>query len=163
MDPFSTVYKLQQCVWPQCLDRIPGQSINFWAQLCTSVNSEMLGCGGEERENSELSHYYPRVLGIKTILSVIYNNNNNGYLERLTRTGPKRLHSLYMHILSKLQRVQTRARAYTRHTHTHIRTHARTYARARAHTHTYTHTHTHTHTHTVVYQAIGLEKGVVVF
>ena len=119
MDPFSTVYKLQQCVWPQHLDRIPGQSINFWAQLCTSVNSEMLGCGGEGRENSELSHYYPRVLGIKTFLSVIYNNNSNGYLERLTRTGPKRLHSLYMYILLKLQRVQTRARAYTRHTHTH--------------------------------------------
>ena len=28
-------------------------------------------------------------------------NNNNDYLERLTRTGPKRLHVLYKYILSK--------------------------------------------------------------
>ena len=28
-------------------------------------------------------------------------NNNNEYLERLTRTGPKRLHVLYKYILSK--------------------------------------------------------------
>ena len=29
-----------------------------------------------------------------------YNNNNNGYLEHLTHTGPKCLHILYMHIFS---------------------------------------------------------------
>ena len=28
-------------------------------------------------------------------------NNNNEYLERLTRAGPKRLHDLYKYILSK--------------------------------------------------------------
>ena len=28
-------------------------------------------------------------------------NNNNEYLERLTRTGPKRLHDIYKYILSK--------------------------------------------------------------
>ena len=26
--------------------------------------------------------------------SIVHNNNNNGYLERLIRTGPKRLHIL---------------------------------------------------------------------
>ena len=39
-------------------------------------------------------------------------NNNNEYLERLTRTGPKRLHVLYEYILSKLS-------AYNMNAHTH--------------------------------------------
>ena len=47
--------------------------------------------------------------------SLKHNNNNNEYLERLTRTGPKRLHVLYKYILSKFN-------AHT-HAHTHARTH----------------------------------------
>ena len=34
------------------------------------------------------------------------NNNNNEYLERLTRTGPKRLHVLYKYIFVKIQCIQ---------------------------------------------------------
>ena len=55
------------------------------------------------------------------------NNNNNEYLERLTRTGPKRLHVLYKYILSKFN-------AYNMNAHTHARTHRP--ARTRTHTHT---------------------------
>ena len=33
----------------------------------------------------------------------LYNNNNNEYLERLTRTGPKRLHVLYKYVFVKIQ------------------------------------------------------------
>ena len=36
----------------------------------------------------------------------INNNNNNEYLERLTRTGPKRLHILYKYIFVKIQCIQ---------------------------------------------------------
>ena len=43
-------------------------------------------------------------------------NNNNEYLERLTRTGPKHLHVLYKYILSKFN-------AYNMNAHTHSRTH----------------------------------------
>ena len=46
-------------------------------------------------------------------------NNNNEYLERLTRTGPKRLHVLYKHILSKFS-------AYNMNARTHARTHTQT-------------------------------------
>ena len=46
------------------------------------------------------------------------NNNNNEYLERLTCTGPKRLHVLYKYILSKFNAYNMNA-----HTHTHARTH----------------------------------------
>ena len=65
------------------------------------------------------------------------NNNNNEYLERLTRTGPKRLHVLYKYILSKFN-------AYNINAHTHARTHrdrthTRTYARTNARTHARTH------------------------
>ena len=64
-------------------------------------------------------------------------NNNNEYLERLTRTGPKRLHVLYKYILSKFN-------AYKMNVHTHARTHTQirtcTHARSRAYTHTHTHT-----------------------
>ena len=60
---------------------------------------------------------------------LLYNNNNNNvYLERLTRTGPKRLHVLYKYIFKN---------AYNMNAHTH----------RLAHTQTRTHTHTHTHTH----------------
>ena len=55
------------------------------------------------------------------------NNNNNEYLERQTRTGPKRLHVLYKYILSKFN-------AYNMNAHTHARTHRP--ARTRTHTHT---------------------------
>ena len=58
-------------------------------------------------------------------------NNNNEYLERLTRTGPKRLHALYKYILSKFNAYNMNARTHTR-THTQRLTHART--RALAHT-----------------------------
>ena len=61
-----------------------------------------------------------------------YNNDNNEYLERLTRTDPKRLHVLYKSILSKFN-------AYNMNACTHR--HTRTY------THTRTHTRTHAHTH----------------
>ena len=52
----------------------------------------------------------------------IYNNNNE-YSERLTRTGPKRLHVLYKYIFVKIQ--------YTQHecTHTHAHTQTRTHMR----------------------------------
>ena len=43
-------------------------------------------------------------------------NTNNEYLERLTRTGPKRLHVLYKYILSKFN-------AYNMNAHAHARTH----------------------------------------
>ena len=61
------------------------------------------------------------------------NNNNDDddeYLERLTRTGPKRLHVLYKYILSKFN-------AFNMNAHTHARTHrdSHTHARARPHTH----------------------------
>ena len=48
------------------------------------------------------------------------NNNNNDYLERLTRTGPKRLHVLYKLTLSKVN-------AYNMNAHTHTHTHAHTH------------------------------------
>ena len=41
-------------------------------------------------------------------------NNNNEYLVRLTRTGPKRLHVLYKYTLSKYN-----AYSMNGHTHTH--------------------------------------------
>ena len=50
------------------------------------------------------------------------------YLERLTRTGPKRLHVLFKHILSKFS-------VYNMNAHAHTQTR----------THTYPHTHAHTH------------------
>ena len=58
-------------------------------------------------------------------------NNNHEYLERLTRTGPKRLHILYKYILSKFN-------AYNMNAHTHARTH--------------TDSHTHARTHAIAYQ-----------
>ena len=67
-------------------------------------------------------------------------NNNNEYLERLTRTGPKRLHVFYKYIFVKIECIQHEC-THTR-THTHRRAHARMRAHARAHTHTHTHTHT---------------------
>ena len=72
------------------------------------------------------------------IVNVLYDNtttNNNEYLERLTRTGPKRLHVLGKYILSKFN-------AYNMNAHTHTRTHTQT--RTRTHPRTRTHTHTNT-------------------
>ena len=43
----------------------------------------------------------------------------NQYLERLTRTGPKRLHVLYKYILSKFN-------AYNMNAHTHMHAHTHT-------------------------------------
>ena len=58
----------------------------------------------------------------------------NQYLERLTRTGPKRLHVLYKYILSKFN-------AYNMNAHTHM------------------HAHTHTHqSHIRAIRAMRLKK-----
>ena len=46
-------------------------------------------------------------------------NNNNEYSERLTHTGPKRLHVLYKYILSKFNK-------YNKNTHTHMHAHTKT-------------------------------------
>ena len=63
------------------------------------------------------------------------NNNNNEYLERLTRTGPKCLHVLYKYIFVKIQCIQHEC------------------------THTDSHMHAHTHTQTpVAYQGNETEQ-----
>ena len=58
------------------------------------------------------------------------NNNNNEYLERLTCTGPKRLHVLYKYIFVKIQCIQhecTRTQTHTRmRTHTQYRRRGKT-------------------------------------
>ena len=51
------------------------------------------------------------------------NNNNNEYLEHLTRTGPKCLHVLYKYILSKFNAYNMIAHTHT-HAHTHTLAHA---------------------------------------
>ena len=63
-----------------------------------------------------------------------FNNNNNEYLERLTRTGPKRLHVLYKYIFVKIQNS-----IHTTWMHAHMHAHTQT----RTCTHTRTHTNTH--------------------
>ena len=75
-------------------------------------------------------------------------NNNNEYLERLTRTGPKRLHVLYKYILSKFN-------AYNMNAHTHTLAHTDSHTHARAHTHTHTHTH---QSHIRAIRAMRLKK-----
>ena len=50
-----------------------------------------------------------------TVIESVLKVNNNEYLERLTRTGPKRLHILYKYILSKFN-----AYSMNLHTHTHM-------------------------------------------
>ena len=69
--------------------------------------------------------------------------NNDEYLERLTRTGPKRLHCvLYKYTDNYCQNS------------THTKRHECARARAHTHTHTVTHIHTRAHaltTHTAVY------------
>ena len=51
---------------------------------------------------------------------ILYNNNNE-YLERLTHTGPKRLHILYKYILSEFNAYNMNAHRLTHaHTQTHI-------------------------------------------
>ena len=129
--------------------------------------------GGEKVRERELLKVRP-VAGRETC----NRNNNNEYLERLTLTGPKRLHVLYKYTLSKFNaynmNAYTHARTHTHrlaharahtHTHTHTRararTRARTYAHARMHAHTRTHACTHTHTHTpVAYQGNKTEEKV---
>ena len=55
---------------------------------------------------------------------------DNEYLERLTETGPRRLHVLYEHMLSTFNAYNMNARARARtHTRAHARSHARTHAR----------------------------------
>ena len=80
---------------------------------------------------------------------LIQNNNNNEYLERLTRTGPKRLHVLYKYIFVKIQCVQ--------HECTHTRMHTHRLADARTHTHTHKQTHTH-QLHVRAIRAMRLKK-----
>ena len=82
------------------------------------------------------------------------NNNNDEYLERLTLTGPKRLHVLYKDVLSKFN-------AYNMNAHTH--THTRARARARTHAHAHAHTHTRTHTYMSIYGAQKLPHKLRVF
>ena len=82
-------------------------------------------------------------------------NNNNEYLERLTRTGPKRLDVLYKYILSKFNAYNMNAHKLT-HAHTHRLAYART--RTHAHTHPPTHTHTHTQSHIRAITAMRLKK-----
>ena len=86
------------------------------------------------------------------------NNNNNEYLERLTRTGPKRLHVLYKYIFVKIQCIQHGCN-HTR-THTHRLAHERMRAHARAHARARTHTHTHTQqSHSRAIRAMRLKKS----
>ena len=71
---------------------------------------------------------WPRPVGKK-------NNNNNEDLERLTWTGPKRLHVLYKYILSKFDAYSMNAHA---HECTHVCMHTDVHTCARTHTHTHT-------------------------
>ena len=64
-------------------------------------------------------------------------HNNNEYLQRLTHTGPKRLHVLYKYVLSKFN-------AYNMNAHTYACTHAQSHTHAPTCAHTRVHTHTHT-------------------
>ena len=74
-------------------------------------------------------------------LGLRFYNNNNEYLERLTRTGPKRLHVLYKHIFVKIQCIQ--------HGCTHTRG-----------THTQTRTRMHTHTDTTEYTQVAYQGSL---
>ena len=80
-------------------------------------------------------------------------HNNNDYLERLTRTGPKRLHVLYKYILSKFNEYNMNA-----HTLTHARTHTHTHIHARTHARTHAHTHTHTESHIRAIRAMRMKE-----
>ena len=86
--------------------------------------------------------------------------NNNDYLERLTRSGPKRLHVLYKYILSKFNAYNMKAHT---HTHAHTQTHTRTRRRTRARSHTHTHARAHTHTHQLHIRAIRAMRLKKVF
>ena len=116
----------------------------------------------------------------KTYLCHCRFNNNNEYLEHLTRTGPKRLHVLYRYIFVKIQCIQHESMHTCTHTQTCTCTHMRTcthtqicinekvsnvcitvisthrHIHTRKHTRMHTHKHTHTHTHT--YMEIILRK-----
>ena len=93
------------------------------------------------------------------LLLQLCKNKNNGYLERLTCTGPKCLHILYMYRLSKCKACSTNAHPHM-HACMHVHMHAHTQAHAHIHllpntlfsspsrTHMNAHTHTHTHMHT---------------
>ena len=74
------------------------------------------------------------------------NNNNNGYFECLTHTGPRlkiyNTHSYTHHNTTHTYTPHTHAHTYT---HTHTRTHACKHTCTHIHTHTHTHTHTHSH------------------
>ena len=96
--------------------------------------------------------FYSVLLHLYTLSFVCCNYNNNEYLERLTRTGPKRLHVLYKYIfIVKIQRIQ--------HECTHTRTHAHRLAHARMSAHSHTHTHTHTYqSHIRAIRAMRLKK-----
>ena len=62
------------------------------------------------------------------------NLNNNGYLESITRTGPKRLHILQMYMFSRFKARMHAGNA----THTHTHTHTLSLSLSHAHTHVHT-------------------------
>ena len=83
----------QTCLWT-CLS------------LCFTSHAWLNGCTACKAQLQRDSHTY---------------NNNNEYLEHLTHTGPKRLHVLYKHILSKFNAYNMNAHTHTcTCTHTHL-------------------------------------------
>ena len=79
-------------------------------------------------------------------------NNNNEYLECLTRTGPKRLHVLYKYIYCQNS-------VHTTWMYTYTYMHTQTRKCMHVHTQICTkNTHTHTHTHQTRIRAMRLKK-----
>ena len=58
-------------------------------------------------------HYIPLSPSAVALHISVQFKNNNEYLERLTRTGPKRLHVRYKYILSKFNAYNMNAYTYT--------------------------------------------------
>ena len=74
-------------------------------------------------------------------------NDNNGYLQQLSRAGPECLPPFFLMCIFSKFRTHTHMHAHTlTHAHTHGHTHGRTHVHTPS---TRTHTHTHTHTHTL--------------
>ena len=85
----------------------PSATIVLWVYYSVSPEGSLLLCFGDD------------------------NNDNNEYLERLTRTGVTRLQFFKRTYIDNKDPV---------HTYTRARAHTHTHSRARAHTHTHTHT-----------------------
>ena len=104
------------------------------------------------------------------LLLELCKNKINGYLERLTCTGPKCLHILYMYRLSKCKACSTNAHPHM-HACMHVHMHAHTQAHAHIHllpntlfsspsrTHMNAHTHTRTCTHTAAFLLLLLHQS----